>query len=1011
MARGTEGVATHDLETLLRHGAVGSRSDTELLDRFIAARGEEAEASFAALVQRHGPMVQGVCRRILGNPDDADDAFQATFLVLARKARAIARRELLANWLYGVAVRTARELKAQQARRLAREGKMNRLGTPAAASIPDDSLDELRTALDEELSRLSGLFRRPVVLIDLQGKTHQEAARILGLPVGTVSSRLVRGREKLRKRLLRRGLSLSAGTIAAFCAGEASARSVAPLLVAATSRAAVQCLAGAVAATLVSGSVASLSNGVLKSLWISTLPSKVVVMGLVLAASVGAGVGVLRLSAQGSAPPFERTVPDDWSWVDALPNADSPTKERLKRCARSALQNYAALHRLVYDFDLTREFFFNDGKNHFTFKTYPYKGKLYWNEGAVRYDFEGESVGPLDKAGNPVPHPKGTYSVLRTRDMVAQIQDHEVYGVVLKVDPPPKSLDAWQNGHRLDPWVHYAPCFRFEPRTLKELWSSQRLIESQEDSNTITLSFTYAKTPGWMEIICGRSCDSLPVHWKYGDVQKGKKLTWGEETSEWKKTDGVWYPAHYEKTAFIGVEMRPTKEYDLRVSNLRANTAAKIPAAVFTLSDLPFPDGYGGLDNRTQPPGHLIRTNGMVRESRPGERTKDSDSDPVPYPKLSDLGNRVEKEDYLALVSEYAAKRRSVDDAGMKARTETELSAVLENMRRLESAYAGRFLAMAAKHAGDRVGFDALATVAVNQFTPRESMQAVEILIRDHLSDREMGRVIAELGSPHLAFSQAGEKLLRAGVEGAPTRQGKARACLRLARHLRWRARTLRQLRRPSPDTFIALSVQAAAGDVLKNARPDTPELFDKEAERLYARIVDQFGDVPLGSETMGDDARRELFKLRDLALGKPAPEVEGPDVDGKPMKLSDYRGKVVLLTFAGSWCRDRDYPVYRELVERMKGRPFALLCVNVDDSRETLLDSIKNGEITWRCWWEGKESGLNRQSWRVNELPSVFVIDAQGIIRAKEIEGKALVARVDELVRECERGGKIPGK
>ncbi|MGC8644470.1 MAG: RNA polymerase sigma factor, partial [Isosphaeraceae bacterium] len=105
MARGTVGVAAVDLETLFRHGAVGNRSDPELLERFLTSRGEEAEAAFAALVRRHGPMVQGVCRRILGNPDDADDAFQATFLVLARKARVIARRELLVNWLYGVAVR------------------------------------------------------------------------------------------------------------------------------------------------------------------------------------------------------------------------------------------------------------------------------------------------------------------------------------------------------------------------------------------------------------------------------------------------------------------------------------------------------------------------------------------------------------------------------------------------------------------------------------------------------------------------------------------------------------------------------------------------------------------------------------------------------------------------------------------------------------------------------------------------------------------------------------------
>ena len=198
------------------------------------------------------------------------------------------------------------------------------------------------------------------------------------------------------------------------------------------------------------------------------------------------------------------------------------------------MENYAALHRLVYEFDLTREYFFNDGKNHFTFKTYPYKGRTYWNDGAIRYDFEGENPDQSDTEWQSAAACEGTYSVLRTREMVAQIQDHELYGVVLKVEPPPKSLDDWRNGHHLDPWVHYASCFRLEPMSLKEFWSSMRTIESREDGNTITLSLTYARNPGWMEITCDKSCDDLPVRWIYGDVQKGKKLTWGEEGHEWK---------------------------------------------------------------------------------------------------------------------------------------------------------------------------------------------------------------------------------------------------------------------------------------------------------------------------------------------------------------------------------------------------------------------------------------------------------------------------------------------
>ncbi len=416
------------------------------------------------------------------------------------------------------------------------------------------------------------------------------------------------------------------------------------------------------------------------------------------------------------------------------------------------------------------------------------------------------------------------------------------------------------------------------------------------------------------------------------------------------------------------------------------------------------PEGFGGWDNRTKPPINLIRANGLVRERRMGEPFKSLPAHPLPFPKLTDATVRFEKEDYLAVVSEYAAKRRDADEAGTRARTESEQSTAIENIARLESAYAGRFLALAEKHKGDPVAVDALINVVTNQFTPKESEQAANILIRDHIRGEAMISLYSELGSPHLVFSQAGDKILRAGVANAPSHQAQARACWRLAEHLKYKARTLRKLMGPYPDPFWLLLAKASGTEVLKDARPGVPESIETEAVLYYARLAEQYEDVSTGNEPTGEAARREIFKLRDLAIGKPAPEAEGPDVEGKPMKLSDYRGKIVLLTFAGSWDRDRWFPLERALVERMKGRPFALLSVNVDSDKETLLKSIKDGEVTWRCWWEPQENGLNRQRWRVNEIPSVFIIDAKGIIRAKEIEGKALDMMVDGLVHELEQ-------
>ena len=187
-------------------GVIGGLSDGQLLDRFVERR---EGAVFEAIVRRHGPMVWGVCRRVLRDHHDAEDAFQATFLVLARKAASVMPREKLGNWLYGVAYQTAMKARAMRAKRRGREGQVPDMPEPMAA--PDDLRDELAESLDRELSRLPEKYRIPIVLCDLEGRTHKEAASQLGWPIGTVSSRLSRARSMLAKRLSRRGLSLSAG--------------------------------------------------------------------------------------------------------------------------------------------------------------------------------------------------------------------------------------------------------------------------------------------------------------------------------------------------------------------------------------------------------------------------------------------------------------------------------------------------------------------------------------------------------------------------------------------------------------------------------------------------------------------------------------------------------------------------------------------------------------------------------------------------------------------------------
>jgi RNA polymerase sigma factor (sigma-70 family) len=165
MRGGASRAVVRHLRTLYQFGVVGSFSDEQLLDRYLARRVETAEEAFAELVRRHGPMVLGACRRILGDAHAAEDAFQATFLVLARKAATVVRREKVAGWLYIVAVRTAREARVRATRRRAREELVSR---PISVEPPDEGFPvELRAILDEELARLPPRHRDPLVLCEL----------------------------------------------------------------------------------------------------------------------------------------------------------------------------------------------------------------------------------------------------------------------------------------------------------------------------------------------------------------------------------------------------------------------------------------------------------------------------------------------------------------------------------------------------------------------------------------------------------------------------------------------------------------------------------------------------------------------------------------------------------------------------------------------------------------------------------------------------------------------------
>jgi RNA polymerase sigma factor (sigma-70 family) len=290
------------IRALSRAAPVAENSDGRLLQRFVARRDETA---FADLLYRHAPMVLGVCRRALGDSPDAEDAFQATFLVLLHKAGSIQRQESVASWLYGVATRVARQARLSAARRRSHERQSPVI--PTAEESGALEWRDVRPLLDEELERLPEKYRAPLVLCYLEGKTHEEAAQQLGWPNGTVCGRLARGRDLLRGRLVRRGVTLSAPAVAAALAAEATAALSTALFHSTSTAVTLFAAGGAMASGALSAHAVALAEGALSAMFVHRLKN-VLLLALALAFIGTAGAALAhyqRADTPPDAPPVQ----------------------------------------------------------------------------------------------------------------------------------------------------------------------------------------------------------------------------------------------------------------------------------------------------------------------------------------------------------------------------------------------------------------------------------------------------------------------------------------------------------------------------------------------------------------------------------------------------------------------------------------------------------------------------------------------------------------------------------
>jgi thiol-disulfide isomerase/thioredoxin len=364
------------------------------------------------------------------------------------------------------------------------------------------------------------------------------------------------------------------------------------------------------------------------------------------------------------------------------------------------------------------------------------------------------------------------------------------------------------------------------------------------------------------------------------------------------------------------------------------------------------------------------------------------------------------REEAREVVSRYAKDYDEYVKALRQSKTSEQRTAAMEK-RPKPVPSAARLVSWAERNPRDPVAVDLLiAVVSHGRFT-EDAQRAANILSRDHLDLNGVQFEDAAFQVIHWPMPVA-EKWLRAYLDKSPNRQTRAMACLELARYEKWLVERAVQEMDAGWIEQLEKNFGKGSTDYLKEL--DSDRLTD-DAILLLNRLIGEFGDVEWSGERLADVARPPLFELSKLAIGKPSPDIEADDLDGVPFRLTQYRGKVVVLTFWATWCGPcmAMVPHERTLVNRFGGKPFALLGINGDQDRDAGKRAVREHQINWRSWWDAgaKKEPISR-TWNVRTWPTGYVIDHKGVIRYKNLRGKELEEAVERLLQEAEAGAKV---
>ncbi len=357
-------------------------------------------------------------------------------------------------------------------------------------------------------------------------------------------------------------------------------------------------------------------------------------------------------------------------------------------------------------------------------------------------------------------------------------------------------------------------------------------------------------------------------------------------------------------------------------------------------------------------------------------------------------------EQLKALTKEYQDSLDVFQRAYREVRTEAKKIAFFrKNYPPPERLYP-RFMALAEEHSADAAAVDALVWVVTHSsHEPQDTdtqRKALDILRRDHLASDKLP----------LILDWADEGVLRAVLEKSPHRGVRGLACYTLAENRLRRVRQVNRWRKENPDWPKRQWLKQTGFAYLVTTDVDQ---ITKESEKLLEQVARDFADVPIAgrrnARTLGELAKGHLHEIRHLAVGKPAPDLTSSDLDGKPVRLADLKGRVVVLDVWATWCGPcrEIIPHQRRLVERLKKKPFTLVSISVDEKRETVVEFLKKEPMPWVHWFNGPVGRIVADL-NVGFYPTIYVLDENGVIRYKDVRGKLLDEAVDALLREVER-------